>query len=57
VLGDVPLLVLQVAPALEHEGAQSLLGELLRRPPAAHPRADDDRVELFALQNDHVSVL
>src|SRR5688500_5982625 len=53
VLGDVVLLMLDVSPALEHEGAKSLLAQLLGGPSATDAGADDDRVVLFALLKKH----
>jgi len=44
-LGDVILAVLDVAPTLDEERAETVLGELLRRPAAGDPGADDDGVE------------
>src|SRR5688572_10656056 len=53
VLSDVILLMLDVSPALEHEGAESLLAQLLGGPSATDAGADDDRVVLFALLKKH----
>src|ERR1700704_889706 len=44
VLGDVVFAVLDVTPALAHEGLESLLGELLGGPAAGDAGADHDGV-------------
>jgi hypothetical protein len=53
VLGDVILLMLDVASALEHERAKAFLAQLLGGPSPADAGAHDDGVVLFALLKKH----
>jgi hypothetical protein len=53
VLGDVILLMLDVAPALEHERPQPFLAQLLGGPSPADAGSHDDGVVLFALLKKH----